>query len=360
MLKALALAFLGVGLGQPPGLPPPPGAPRPEQVDPLGPDDVRPILIDVPPARSLPIDAERGTVGDVALWIDRRDPSRSAVLVAHGRGVTLLSLDGGEIGGLGGPAFNAIDVRTGVTLGSERIDVVAAGGAGDPALRLFALDPDSRSLRDMGKVATDLADVSALALRWSEGALSCFAGDAQGAVVHLLLGPIEGGPGERSIAARVARRWAVGGPVTGLAADDADGAVYVAESSRGLWRFPAEGSAKGRLVDRAGGARLGGEIGGLAVLRGGASAGYLIARGSGRVSLFELGEPNRYVASLRLVAPGGPAGSLAGGLDAGVGLGTRWKGGLVAWAGPTGVDLVRWIDFVDRSGLPLLVEPGAP
>jgi 3-phytase len=112
------------------------------------------------------------------------------------------------------------------------------------------------------------------------------------------------GGGGRVSGAKV-REFKLGSMVEGCVADDALGALYIAEESVAIWKYGAEpGDGAARVqVDRAGkGGHLTADIEGLAIYDAGDGRGYLLAssQGNDRFVIYERGAGNAYVGTFRI------------------------------------------------------------
>jgi myo-inositol-hexaphosphate 3-phosphohydrolase len=354
-----ALIALALALQPPPGLPPPPTAPRPEQIDPLGPDDVRPVVIHVPaPARTLPLRRP----ADLALWIDHADPTRSLLFAADHDAILWFDLDGNPVGHEPLPSPSAVDGRPNAPLAGTRLDLLTAASETDGLLRLWTIDRPSRRLRPAGTIETELQGVSALALRLDEANTRTLAyvADAQGQILRLTLSAQSRTDGTVEVRGEVTARLLPEGPVSGMVADDARATLYVARAESGLWRYDddATNRPRGRRIDRAGGGRLSQRLGALALLSRG-DKGFMISvsEGDGTLAVYQRSDQNPYVCSIRVFPDGTKAAGTIRGLEATTRLGPPWSGGLIAVGYDSSVALLRWTDLVDRSGLPLAL-PG--
>lgn len=353
------LIALTLALQPLPGLPPPPTAPRPEQVDPLGPDDVRPVVIHVPaPARTLPLRHP----ADLALWIDHSDPARSLLFAADHDAILWFDLDGNPVGREPLPSPSAVDGRQNAPLAGARLDLLAAASETDGLLRLWTIDRHSRRLRPAGTIETDLQGVSALALRLDEAnaRAHAYVADAQGQILRLTLSAQTRNDGTVEVRGEITARLDAEGPVSGMVADDARATLYVARAESGLWRSDDDATGRPRLrhIDRLGGGRLSQRLGALTLLSRG-DTGFLISvsEGDGTLAVYQQSDQNPYVCSIRVFPDGAKAAGTIRGLEASARLGPPWSGGLIAVGYDSSVVLLRWTDLLDRSGLPLAL-PG--
>ena len=80
------------------------------------------------------------------------------------------------------------------------------------------------------------------------------------------------------------RRFAVGSQTEGCVADDERGDLYIGEEAKGIWRYSAEpnaGTKRARVDSTGPDGHLEAEVEGLALARGPARSGYLIASSQG-------------------------------------------------------------------------------
>jgi 3-phytase len=274
-------------------------------------DDVASVMA---VAETEPVRLPGDRADDAAIWVHPTDPTGSVVIGTNkGRlgtradgALNVYALDGrmlqsvGEFG-----AMNNVDLRDGFPLGNARITLVAASNVSRQTIALFAIDPQTRRLRPVAARAlrTGLADSGCCLFRdaGGDGRLYVFVTAATGHVQQWELF----GAGDRVDAKRV-RTFELPGETEGCVADDAVGAVYISQESRGVWRFDArpDGGATGELVIPVG-RHVKAEVEGLAIYPTAEQSGFLIvsSQGSSRFVLFDRERPRHYVATFR-VAPG--------------------------------------------------------
>lgn len=283
------------------------------------------LLRDSARADSIGVAAAAETVSDAAMrlddpavWVDAADPARSLVICADtGSGLRVFDLAGRPVQELPVGPLSHVDLRQDV--GERRSTVIATSDAIRREARFFTIDPSTRRLSPAAEFVVPVGvrpDGLSLYRSARTGRTSLFVLGARGEGVdtgwveqyELELGP-DGIPSD----ARLVRAFDVGTATEGCVADDDHGVLYVAEERVGIWRYPAEpDDPRPRvLVDSlarpAGkGGRLRGTVEGVALLRLGATDGYLIASntGSDDFVVYRREGTNEYVDRFSLVGGG--------------------------------------------------------
>jgi len=238
----LALVLLGLAIGS--------GAQAPE---PAYPSTGR--LQQLQAVRSTT--AVKGDADDCAIWVHPSDPGRSLIIgtdKAKGQGIHVWDLQGEQLQFLRVERPNNIDVRQGVRLGNERLDIAVATIRGERGLRVYRIDRDRAEgpLTDItvqsGIPTPELEDPYGVCLyvRHSDGALFAFASTAAGDRGRLHQYRLEADTAGR-IRGRHVRalgEGAIRDQVEGLVADDALGLVYVGDEKHAVFEFAANPDAK--------------------------------------------------------------------------------------------------------------------
>ncbi|HJV43965.1 phytase, partial [Caulobacter sp.] len=307
----------------------------------------------------------QGGANAVALLRDPADPGNS-VIAASGKlgGLELYGLDGRRIAAIPAGEVYAVDTRED---GGRALLAVLDRQAG--RLRLFA--------RDNAGGAIDEIDARPLALGYSgeglclhrsgrDGALYAFALGRDGQLDQWLLYPTANG----KIDGRVVRRLRLSSEAKFCVADDASGALYVAQKAVGIWRYDADPEAAPvpTVVDINRLGHIAGEVGGLAVLNGGPGGDYLVAANAdaGDYNVYDRAAGDRFVGAFRAQASGaaaieGPSGLF--GVRAPVGPDLPAGALLIADDRKKGADskILSWRDVAEALKLPLGVDaPQAP
>lgn len=247
-----------------------------------------------------PVDDHGDAADDVAIWVDPADPAKSLIIGAQKkRGLELYDLGGRRLQLLADGRMNNVDLRQGVTLGGQRMDIIAASNRTRGAISLYTLDARSRRLQSIGEpVPTGMRDPYGLCMYVSarDGRVYVFVNNSdRGEFGQWLLERHGAG-----IGARLVREFVVGSQAEGCVADDASGALYITEEDVGLWRYAAEpdgGDARDRIDATGEGGRLAADVEGLALFQGPGGGGYLVVsnQGADNYALYRRDAGNAFV-----------------------------------------------------------------
>lgn len=247
-----------------------------------------------------------GGANAVALLRDPRDPARSVIAAsAKLGGLELYGLDGRRFAALPGGEVYAVDARDD---GPRALLAVLDRQAG--RLRLFG--------RDARSGAFAAIDARPLMLGYSgegvclhrsarDGALYAFALGREGQLDQWLLYPTADG----KIDGRMVRALRLSSEAKYCVADDASGALYVAQKAVGIWRYDAdpEAAPTPTIVDINRLGHIAGEVGGLAVINGGEGADYLVAANAdaGDYNVYDRSAGDRYLGAFEVQTNGAAA-----------------------------------------------------
>lgn len=291
----------------------------------LAPSQVSSGLAAIPSADLVPADAETEPVqhagdaaDDPALWVHPDDPALSLLIANDKKGaLEVYDLDGSVLQRITSskPFWGNVDVRQGVVLGGRTLDLVAATNGG---VRLFRVDPVSRTLIQISGRASGALQAGGQGLCLYESRADrrvyAFTLNKKGVMAQW---QIHDDDGDGLLLMRKVRTVTVviGVPpreaTEACAADDDTGALYVSEEDVALWRYGAEpttGSARTRVDSVQPNGNLAADVEGIAIVRQGAEAGYLIVSAqniaSPQQSYFAVfdRQTNAYLRSFRIVA----------------------------------------------------------
>ncbi|HEX8436005.1 myxosortase-dependent phytase-like phosphatase [Archangium sp.] len=312
-------------------------------------------------------------VAGAAVWVHPSDPANSLLLVADNQnGLLVYQLDGTRRAQPPDGIVLGVDVQEGVSLGGISQQLVVVANQSLQGLVAYLVDPTTLNLRRAG-LATMTAqgftpNSVALYVSPTTGRVFAFAGSETGALRQFELTATQSDAGTTST---LVRSLNVGGPVVGLAVDDAQGALYVVQQNVGIWRYGAEPDAADARtsVDTVGGGGLVQPLGGVALYAGSGDRGYLLAvnGGADSVRVYDRApSAHTFRGSFTLVT--------AGGIDAvenprhvvvsNRSLGTRFPLGMVAVhdganvGGAENFKLVPWNALAARFTPNLLVDTG--
>jgi len=278
---------------------------------------------------------------DPAIWVDSTDPERSLIIgTDKSGGLAVYDLAGTQRQFLaGGERFNNVDLREGFMLEGEEIPLVVAGETTREQLVLFTIDSESRKLVEIPRARINLGvDPEGVAMYRSPsgGFFAFIVGDDRDTDEKGVIEQWSIQPGERfPIEAEKVRRIVIDETAEGMVVDDDLGHLYVAEESRGIWRYPAEPSDESAPVLVAEvnfGDGLRADVEGLAILRRSSGASYLMAssQGSNDFLVYRLGPALKRIGRFEVNEHDGVDGvSHTDGIEVvGVPLGPRYPSGL--------------------------------
>jgi 3-phytase len=324
----------------------------------------------LPRLQTVPI--AQDAAKDVAVWLHPQARERSLVLGAGGTaGLEAFALDGSPVQRVGGMEADHVDVRYGVALGTQVVDLVIVGEVRSGSLHLLSVTPDSRNLvvAPGGPVSVG-AEITGLCSYRSplSGKLYAFASTDDGEVLQWELNGNGG-----SLVASLIRRLPFGRGAGACVADDSTSTLYVAVETTGLWQVAAEPESDASPVQidaLAPVGTIGEEIKGLARYEVDAETSYLLAFDAGAAALRVFAPDGRSLGSMTLSASGAiPAVEEAEAFALVSGSLPGFDGGLLALADEANGDaygnykLVAWSDVSAALGLGSRTAPpetGAP
>lgn len=245
------------------------------------------------------------SLDDVAIWIHPEDPEKSRIIASDNEtGLVIYDLSGRQLEVIPDGAFNNVDIRRGFELGDEVVDLLATSEKVARQVVLYTIDPDGR-LERAGEFAIKF-DGYGLCLYVSPrtGTFYVFVTSTGNQVEQWAL---DGSSGR--IEARLARSITMTDRTEGAVADDERAVLYLAEEKIAIWRYGAEpeDGEQRVLVDSHQGGYVGKDIEGLALFRGPAGSGYLIASSQSEDSfvVYDREGDNRHRLTFRIGAGNG-------------------------------------------------------
>jgi 3-phytase len=260
-----------------------------------------------PLVETEPADSFGDAADDPAIWVDKRNPSRSVVIGTDKKlGLNVYDLKGKRLQTVGDGRMNNVDLREGFTLAGKPIIVVAATNRTTRSISVYRLDPSTLRLSSIsdGTLESGLTDPYGLCLYHSakSGDFYVFANDSvDGKFRQWKLTDRSGKAGIELV-----REIAVGSQAEGCAADDELGFIYIAEEDVGLWKYPAEpdaGTAR-TAVDKVEGGNLKADAEGVSIYYGASGKGYVIVsnQGEDNYAVYRREDANAFVGKFHVVA----------------------------------------------------------
>ena len=220
---------------------------------------------------------------DMCIWLHPTDPALSTVITSdkYAGAIFVYDLEGNLLQSLASPFPGNIDVRYGALLGGDCMDVVAFNDRDELALRVYAVDPVTRSLSriDDGTIMTG-SNYGFTLHRGEDGSLYGITGPSAASALLRQFRLFDDGTGQVD---GTATGWQFQeGRVEGMVADDATGYVYLAEEDIGIWRVSLTDDTDKVMIAAVGDASgLTADVEGLTIYKGADGTGYLIASSQG-------------------------------------------------------------------------------
>ncbi len=245
---------------------------------------------------------------DPAIWVHPDDPAKSLVFGTDKKaGLHVYNLAGESVQFFPHGRINNVDLRNGFTLDGAEVTLVTASNRTHSNISIYAIDPKTARVREIadGMQPTGLPDPYGMCMFTSveTGKFYVFVnGSGDGLTRQFVL--TETSPGR--VSARQVREIPVGGQAEGCVADDARGALFIAEEEFGLWKYAAEPDQGNErtLIDSVEGDHMVADVEGLSIWHGEGGTGFIVAsnQGADNYLLYRLEGDHAYVGKFHVVA----------------------------------------------------------
>ena len=262
-----------------------------------------------PKVETEPADSWGDAADDPAIWVDKRDSSRSVVIGTDKKlGLNVYDLQGKRLQVVPDGRMNNVDLREGFMLAGKPTIVVAATNRTTRSISLYRFDPATRRLASIadGTLDAGMSDPYGLCMYRSSksGDYYVIANDsADGKYRQWRVLDRNGKAGIELV-----REIAVGSQAEGCAADDELGQLYIAEEDVGLWVYSAEpdGGESRTAIDKTEGGNLTADVEGVSIYYGANGKGYVIAsnQGENNYAVYRREVPHQFVGKFHVVANG--------------------------------------------------------
>ncbi len=187
---------------------------------------------------------------DPAIWIHPTRPERSLILgtdkgAAPNGGLYAWNLDGSLQQRLVLPRPNNVDVRRGVPLGGQLVDLAVVTMRADHELRVFAISPETRTLTEITTAGGIEVFKSPYGLtlyqRWQDRALFAIVSSKHDSTRSQLWQLRLHDDGSGRVQGTLVRQWGNhAGIIEGMVADDQLGYLYASEQGAGIHKYYAD------------------------------------------------------------------------------------------------------------------------
>lgn len=202
-----------------------------------------PVLL--PLVQTEPVPSVGDAADDPAIWLHPSRLADSRVLGTDKRnGLGVYDLDGNQLQYLRLGRLNNVDVRYGFQLGNQEVDLAVASNRDHNSLHLFAIDPASGDLTELGQVPTPLQEIYGLCMGQSpQGAHYAIVNDKDG---RFLQYRFDGSSGEAH--GKLVREFAVATQPEGCVVDDRRQRLFIGEEGEAVWALDAGESASTEMT----------------------------------------------------------------------------------------------------------------
>lgn len=326
-----------------------------------------PLPIVLPAAATAEMSGYYGDAADdPAIWVHPVDPARSRVIGTNKRGgLHVYGLDGRQHQFLPSGRVNNVDVRQGVQLGGQTLDIAVGTQRDDLSLVVYKIDADGQ-VSEWARVPTTLEGIYGTCLfQPRAGGLEVIVNDQDGTVERWRLEWRDGG----IVGTRI-QRFRLRSQPEGCVADDDAERLFIGEEDVAVWAMPltpqpAAGDAPRLERVISVGGLVAADIEGLAIHAGAASR-YLIVSSQGNNSyiVLDAAPPYQVRGAFRIglnAARGIDGVSETDGLEATArALGPRYPQGVLVVQdgfkrlpdGPQNFKIVDWRDIAKALALP--------
>ncbi len=251
-----------------------------------------------------PVSTSGDAADDMAIWYNAANPAESRIIGTdkEGGGLLVYAMDGRLLQSIAGD-YNNVDLRTGFRLENETVALVVTSDRRARAAAAFKMNAQGQlsPLTATGNGSTTEI-YGACMYRSPDNRYFVFLTEDDDGLVQQFEITANGAD---SVAMNRVRTFDVGSQSEGCVADDVLQALYIAEETRGIWRYGAN-AADGEIRTQVDTTRTGGnvdeDVEGLAIYYSGNETGYLIAssQGDDRFAVYDR-QSNAYLGSFRIV-----------------------------------------------------------
>lgn len=199
-----------------------------------------------PQVQTDPVPSLGDAADDPAIWVNQKNPQQSLVLGTDKQGGLLVyDLMGKMQQNLPIGRVNNVDVRAGFMFNGKNIDLAVASNRDHNSLHVFAIDPDSGFVSELGQVATVNQDIYGLCMYKNQaGDIYAIVNDKDGRFFQYRMQDNRG-----KIAAEKVREFSVSSQPEGCVADDKNHRLFVGEENKAVWALDARADKPSTLTE---------------------------------------------------------------------------------------------------------------
>lgn len=251
-----------------------------------------------PRLETAPAPSAEDAADDLAIWHHPTRPDLGMLIGTDKQtGLLVYDLDGKQRQYLADGRLNNVDIRYRFPLGGKEVALVTSGERGQNVLAAYAVDEESRTLKNVGAGVGLGFDAGGSCMYRSRktGDTYFFCTSKDGVVKQWRLYD----DGQGRVGGAPVRTFDAGGECEGCVADDENGWLFVSEEDVGIWRYGAEpddGDARVKVDGVGTEGHLDDDVEGLTIYYAWGGDGYLLAssQGSDDFVVYERRAPHKY------------------------------------------------------------------
>ncbi len=187
---------------------------------------------------------------DPAIWINKHNPQQSRVIGTNKQqGLFVYDLQGKEVQHFNTGKLNNVDVRYGIQVGQQQLDIAVATNRDDNSLAIYTIDPATGKLSFSGSVKTNLEEIYGFCMYQSPASANTPAktyaipNAKSGEFQQIELTAAVGKKKAVTWQGKVVRRFFVKSQPEGCVADDQHQRLFIGEEDVALWTLGADVNA---------------------------------------------------------------------------------------------------------------------
>ena len=169
---------------------------------------------------------------DPAIWHNLQQPSQSRILATDKQGgLQVYDLSGKTLQYLAVGRLNNVDVRSGFRWGNQTIDLAIATNRDHNSLHLFAIEPMTGKVSELGQLATTLDDIYGFCMyQDQQGEIYAIPNDKNGTFIQYQISALN-----KKLKAQEIQRFSVKTQPEGCVVDDRNGHIFLGEEDVAVW-----------------------------------------------------------------------------------------------------------------------------
>ncbi|MBC3765878.1 phytase [Neptunicella marina] len=185
--------------------------------------------------QTTPVSRFGDAADDPAIWINKHNTQQSLILGTNKKqGLMVYNLAGELKQSLDIGRVNNVDVRYGVSVNGQLMDIATASNRSNQHISIFSINPQTAQVALLSEIATDLSDIYGLCMYQSQQQTYVFVNDTNGRYQQYQLDL------NKKITAKKVREFSLPSQPEGCVADDQHQLLYMGEEAMGIWQINAE------------------------------------------------------------------------------------------------------------------------